>query len=320
MCSKALEAKKTSARKSTPSRLHAELASKIVSHLREQHAGIGQHLVELDLCEHFAVSRTPIRGALKLLEERGLLESRTNRGFVLARPVDSFGPIAPAAVRDEEEKNLFIQIAQARLANNLPDECTQQELVRRFNVRVAVVVTVLRQLADLGLVERKPGNGWMFLPSMDSTLAQEESYQLRLALEPAILRQEKFTLDPKWAGETRQRHEHFRNQPWRDTMAIEFYEMNADFHEALAIASNNRYMLHIMQQQNRLRRFLNYSWQYGVDRVHASISEHLAILTALENRENEVAAVLMRRHLEIASSTHSKPVKKKKSTEPNVCC
>ncbi|MBI1262154.1 MAG: GntR family transcriptional regulator [Rhizobiales bacterium] len=301
------KAAKAKEQKNSPSRLHAELAGKIVERLKEEKAGVGQHLVELELCDYFAVSRTPIRGALKLLAAQGLLESRANRGFVLAKPVEGFGAIAPTAVRDEEEKLLFVKIAEDRLSGRLEDECTQQELVRRYNVRVAVVVTVLRQLADLGVVERKPGNGWMFLPTMDSSLAQEESYQLRIVLEPAILRQEKFELDLKWARETRKRHEYFRNEPWRDTMAVEFYEVNADFHEKLALASNNRYMLHIMQQQNSLRRFMNYSWQYGVERVQASIDEHLAILSALEKSENEVAAVLMRRHLEDASQTYFAP-------------
>ena len=43
--------------------------------------------------------------------------------------------------------------------------------------------------------------------------------------------------------------------PWSDTASIALYEMNAAFHEGLAAASGNRYLLVAVQQQNRLRRF-----------------------------------------------------------------
>src|SRR3546814_16182545 len=61
------------------SRLQADLASRIVRMLKEQGAGPGHHLVELDLCRQFDVSRTPVRGALRLLAEQGVVESRANR-------------------------------------------------------------------------------------------------------------------------------------------------------------------------------------------------------------------------------------------------
>jgi DNA-binding GntR family transcriptional regulator len=53
-----------------------------------------------------------------------------------------------------------------------------------------------------------------------------------------------------------------------------------------------------MQRQNQVRSFLNYQWGYGVERVQASIEEHLAILDALEAGQNRRAADLMLAHLE----------------------
>ncbi len=294
---------KAAATAQAPSSLHEELAARIIQLLKEQGAGVGHHLVELDLCREFCVSRTPIRGALKLLAARQVLESRTNRGFVLSRPLDKtpdLGPVddlGPAADREEEDARLFLAIAQARVSGRLPDQFTQQEIVRLYDTRVAVVVRVLRKLAELGLVERKPGNGWRFLPSIDSAHAQSESYQFRMLLEPAALLQSGFKLDPEWAMRARTHHQSFLKKNWRDTLAVEFYEMNADFHEALARASGNRYLLSAVQQQNQLRRFLNYHWDYGVERVRDSVREHLAILSALEVDDKEFAAVLMRRHL-----------------------
>lgn len=70
-----------------PSRLQKELASRILRLLKEQGAGPGYHLVEQELCRQFGVSRTPIRGALKLLAARGILQTRTHRGFILRATV-----------------------------------------------------------------------------------------------------------------------------------------------------------------------------------------------------------------------------------------
>lgn len=286
-----------------PSRLQTELAARILDHLKQRGYGVGHHLVELELCRTFSVSRTPVRGALKLLADRGVLEARPHRGFVVRQSPEAITLETDVAGPDEEELQLFQAIARDRMEGTLPDQCSQLELVRRYAVRVGLVIRVLRQMAELGLVERKPGNGWLFAPAIDSAAAQEESYQLRLVIEPAILLQPAFRLDRAWAQASRRRHEAFLKKSWRDTLAIEFFDVNADFHAGLATASGNRYMLHIIQQQNRLRSFLNYNWRFGADRVRQSVAEHLAILSALEADDRELAALLMRRHLESARTT-----------------
>ena len=63
------------------------------------------------------------------------------------------------------------------------------------------VMTVLRQLGEQGLVERRPGNGWSF--AADASRILNESYAYRRALEPQILLQPGFKLDRAWAEKTR---------------------------------------------------------------------------------------------------------------------
>jgi DNA-binding GntR family transcriptional regulator len=253
--------------------------------------------VEQDLCRQFGVSRTPIRGALKLLADQGCVEARANRGFILLEPVKDVANSEPVDPQDEEDKQLFIAIAKARNTGKLPVEVAQQEIVRMFGARLPTVLRVLRQMSELGLVERKPGNGWSFMASIDSSRTRSESYAFRRAIEPAVLLQPTFQLDREWAKESRAKHLEFRRKPWRDTLAVKFYEVNSDFHEQLARFSGNRYMLSAVQRQIQLRTFMNYQWVYGVERVQASIDEHLAILTALEANRNQDAAVLMEGHL-----------------------
>lgn len=287
------------------SRLQIDLASQILRLLKEQNAGPGHRLVEVDLCEHFGVSRTPIRGALKKLAAQGLLEARTNRGFILLEPITKVPEAEPVNMTQEQDNRLISAIAKGHNTGTIPTDVKQQELCRMFDVTLPTVLRVLGQLAEIGLVERKMGNGWTFLPSIDSPRAQAESYAFRQVIEPALVTQATFELDYDWLKACRERHIAFRKKVWRDTMAVEFYDMNSDFHEGLALCSGNRYLLGAVKRQIQLRTFLNYHWDYRAERVHESIDEHLKILDALENGDHQRASDLIRDHLISASGETS---------------
>jgi DNA-binding GntR family transcriptional regulator len=284
-----------------PSRLHADLAQQILARLRQDNAVPGHHLVEMELCAALGVSRTPVRGALKLLERQGVVKARESRGYILSRlPLEA----AEAKTEADEEEHLFQTLAEARANNALPDHFTQQELVRHFDARLSVVLAVLRQLAELGLVERKPGNGWAFTPDPARTLS--ESYAFRRALEPQMLLQPGFRLDRTWAEKTRSEHQKLRRRAWRAGDGVRFHAVNADFHEQLARSSGNRAMLRAVERHNQLRQFLIGQWDYPMDQVHSAIDDHLEILAALEAGYADKAAALMLHHLTQSASQSQK--------------
>ncbi|MEO8302341.1 MAG: GntR family transcriptional regulator [Rhizomicrobium sp.] len=281
------------------SRLQADLARRILRHLRHENAQPGFRLVELDLCATFDVSRTPVRGALALLAAQGIVAPRAGRGFVLAK--------LPGALDDrneEDDHRLFDALARARNAGKLPDQFTQQEIVRRFHARLGPVMAVLRQLAELGLVERRPGNGWAF--AGDGSRVLNESYAFRRALEPQILLQPGFKLDRVWAEKARSQLQKLRKKTWRAGDGVAFHAINADFHEQLARCSVNRTMLKAIQRQNQLRDFLIGQTDYPMEQVHSAIDDHLEILAALEAGYADKAAALMLHHLTQSASQSQK--------------
>ena len=87
--------------------------------------------MELDLCQTFGVSRTPIRGALKLLAAEGVLSPRAGRGYVLTR--------IPTALKEdqepeeEEDQRLFDALSRARGSGKLGESFTQQEILNVIN-------------------------------------------------------------------------------------------------------------------------------------------------------------------------------------------
>jgi len=288
-------ARKTNFRSmSNPSRLQADLARRILAALAADGDGAGTRLIELDLCARFSVSRTPVRGALKLLEEDGWAR-RDGRGYVLARR-----PAAQPETDDDaaQDQKLFDAMAAARMAGTLSGAFTQQELMRRFGVTAPAALRLLRQLAEAGVVEKRPGNGWAFLA--DPSRAIDESYAFRRALEPQLLLQPTFRLDRAWAQKARAAHVALRRAPWQPGNSRQFHALNADFHHNLARCCGNRIMQAAVVRQNQLRRFLGGHWDYPKEQVDSAIGDHLEILDALEAGYPDKAAALMLHHLNIS--------------------
>lgn len=282
-------------------RLHSELAHRIRRHLAESGAAAGDRLVEEELCRRFAVSRTPVRGALNLLAQEGVVIPRAGRGFVLAAPVKAT-PDTPDD-DDAEEARLFEAIGQARQSGELPDHVSQQEILRRFGVRAPLAARVLARLSGLGLLERRAGHGWSF--AGESGRALQESYAFRRALEPALLLLPTFRLDRAWAGKSRAAHLALRRKPWSEGDADAFHELNADFHEQLGRCCGNRHMQRAVENQIDLRRFLSRRWNYPVEQIHSAIDEHLEILAALEQGYADKASALMLHHLTQSATTNA---------------
>lgn len=280
-------------------RLQRELADRLVDLLSRSDIEPGARLAEHALARRLNVSRTPIRGALRHLAAQGIVGHASGRGYALLRR-----PEAPAAVESSEgrqaEDRLIIAVAQDRLRDALDDHVSEADLTRRYGASRQVVGRALAMLAEAGLISRRPGYGWMFEPLPNDRAAREESYRFRVLIEPAALVEPGFTLDRAWAAEMRDRHEQALAQPWSDTSSVAFFEMNAAFHEGLARQSGNRFIQLAVAQQNRVRRFRNYNWTLGVERVVVNCRQHLEILDRLEDGDGEVAALLMRRHIEQA--------------------
>lgn len=281
------------------SRLQREAAGRIRTLLLQRETPAGAHLPELELSHALGISRTPVRAALLLLAEEGLVEFRPGRGFFLRRPLSEADRDLRTRHADEAEA-LSVAIARDRLRGTLADDMSEADFMRRYGVTRAVLTRVLRQLAEAGLVERRRGHGWSFLPALTDARGMRDAYRYRMIIEPAGLLEPGFGPDPAWLRSIRARHEQLLGPGKDQFSAVRFFEMNAEFHEGLARASGNAFLHKAVVQQNELRRFINYDWTYGADRVEVSIREHLGILDAIESGSLEWAAAQLRRHIEQA--------------------
>jgi DNA-binding GntR family transcriptional regulator len=278
------------------SRLHVELAERMLVLFHSSGVTSGQRLTELSLARQLNVSRTPVRGALAHLARLGVVERQAGRGFTLRNDTALIEqePGEHAATDDA----LIIAIARDRLEGALADNVSEADLMRRYGTSRQSVLRALSSLLEAGIVVRRPGYGWSFEALPQDPTARDESYRFRLMIEPAGLLEPGFRLDAAWAARMRETHERALVEPWTSTSSIAFFAMNAGFHEGLALASGNRFIHHAVVQQTRVRRFSNYHWTYGTERVAVNCREHLEMLDRLEAGDNDVASLLMRRHIE----------------------
>jgi|SRR5688572_4773838 len=280
----------------------AALAEHILGWLRQQDLKPGDHVPERLATEAFHVSRTPVRAALALLTERGLLERRDQRGYFVVQGLENADQ---AAAVETPETALHDAILRDRFSKRLDAEVTAAHLARRYHASRALVLRVLGRLQKDGVMERALGQRWVFLPALDSLRSQEDSHRFRLILEPAAFLQPGFALDARRTRDLKAALGELAQQDARRFDLKRAIDTDIAFHEAIADACNNRFLADAIRQQSRLRRFATTSMQVPPARLIESCREHLAILEAAEAGDLARAAELMREHL--AASLRARP-------------
>ncbi|WP_395406915.1 GntR family transcriptional regulator [Pseudoduganella sp. UC29_106] len=283
-----------------PSPLQLELAERIGREIHNGTLPVGAHLTEESFGSRYGVSRTPVRAALKLLADRGMIEYRANAGYFVVEggadvTLDGMNP------GGQTIDDLYKSIVVDRIRNGLPDNITEKELLSRYDAPRSLLNKTLTRMASEGLIIKRTGHGWSFLPSLGTPQAMQESYRFRMLLECGAFLEPTWKVDPVLLKRIKDAHQRVLDTPENPPNSGEFFALNAAFHEMVARFSGNRYILQAMQQQNNLRRLDETAAYYRTLRVHGSCTEHLEIISAIEADDRELAAALMRRHLKIAT-------------------
>jgi len=283
-----------------PSSLQIEIANQIMETIRNGSVGPGDHLTEAALARRYGVSRSPVRAALKMLQDRGYLEARANAGVFVSKRAPRMRMTAlenPNPTADD----LYHAIITERAGGKLPKALSETELMARYGAPKSVLMHALLRLTREGLIRRRRGHGWQFLPALDSEEALYEAYRFRMVIECAALREPTFKVVPEELAAARRRYEDFLARSPRAQTSSAFFAMNSAFHEMLMRFSGNRFILQAMQQQNQLRRFEEFSSYSGPNRnVIESCKRLLQIIAAIEAGDNIFAEALMLHHLKIA--------------------
>lgn len=280
---------------------HFLIANRIIDLSRDARFEPGHHLREQPLADRLGVSRTPVRAALTLLSDRGIVESRPNQGFFLrVRPDELSG--LELDVPQNPDQTLYARIVQDRLRGDLDEDLRQVNLARHYDIERTVLQRTLGDLVNDGFVARGPGRALRFLTTLDSDVARAASFDFRRTIEPAGILLASFAADGGVMDRLRLQHLNFESHP--DIASLppkQLFEMDATFHEAIAGFSGNSFFLRAVRHQNRLRRLLEFDTNANLGRVREWCREHLRIIDAIERNDREAAALCLNDHLRNAN-------------------
>jgi DNA-binding GntR family transcriptional regulator len=279
----------------------SSIPKQIIELIKNEAWDAGSHLPAQLLADRLRVSRQPVNSALALLHEKGLVSRKPNRGYFVATGLDE--PVSSIVGRlglaePDVVTNVYFQIAEDLLKNELPQEFSEQLIKTRYRLTAAQLNAVLGRIAKEGWAERKPGYGWTFSTMLTTPDSLLQSYRLRLALEPAALVEPGYKLDRKILEQLRETELRLLDGGIETASADELHDRGVRFHESLVEASGNPFFIDTIKRANRVRRLLSYRSMMRRDRYPEHCRQHLHILDLLERDKNHEASAFMRDHLE----------------------
>lgn len=273
-----------------------DLGPAILAHIRQEQMALGTRLFETQLAQRFEVSRAPVRSALQRLVEAGVLAQDAGRGFVLQQlPAAPASPLDTSAAANDA---LYYAIASDHFDGLIPDTVSELELLRRYGASAADLRAVLSRIAAEGWAERQKGYGWRFLEVLRRPDAYAQIMRLRRALEPVGLLEPTFSLDAPAIARLRARQQFILDYGLDSFSAAELFHEGCEFHEVIAAASGNVFLLESLRRFNALRRLFFYRAVIpGHEHLGAHVREHLQLLELIERGEHQAAADFMEMHM-----------------------
>lgn len=270
------------------------VAEGVMRHIVAEGLAPGARINEQALARRLGVSRSPVRAVLTHFADRGILERRSQQGFVLARQprkVEDAGGGAGQAGTD-----LYQRMMRDMMLSTLEGTTSQSALMRRYGVGRHELLVTLRRMTREGLAEPAAGHGWTFV-RFDAEII-EKGYELRLILEPEVLLSAGYAPDREALEKLRRDHLSILETLSASTSWIELFALDARFHETLAEGSGNDFIVEVIRRQNSIRRLCEYLGYERLDRIGASLKEHLAILESVLEGDMEWAGAQLRQHLQ----------------------
>lgn len=257
----------------------------------------GQHLSAQRLADRFKVSRSPVRGALQILSDQGLVDQKANRGF-FAQPSSLASAILASQTRAPfDPPSTYQRIAGDWLADRIPSDVTEKMLRSRYDLTKAQLGDILLRAVREGWAERKPGYGWRLLPVAKTPEGFEQIYRFRMLIEPAAMLEPTFRFDRSVVAELRATQHKMLESGIKRLSGEKLLDNGAAFHEELIRLSGNPFFHQALVRVNRMRRLMEYRSRVDRRRLYTQCRQHIDILDLLERGDVVEASVLMRRHL-----------------------
>ncbi len=274
----------------------------------------GLVLLEQPLAILFGTSRAPVRKALDMLFEEGLIVRFEGRGYLVSGAVQDNVPQRRAITRamlglEKAEPLIDMRSAGERIYSEIANvlstcmvfghyQVNEQRACEFYEVSRHSVREALMRLHDRGLVEKVPYSQWTTGPLTAKEV--KEDYEMRCLLEPQALRQAAPFLSQNMLWRMLKDIEQLRQTEHFDLAMLD--QIEDSLHQQCLAASPNRRMLaSIRQVQMPLTINRLFYGTLGIWPDDASLREHRLVLELLLDGQVDAAVVSLQTHLERAS-------------------
>lgn len=259
--------------------------------------------LESELADKCGVSRTTVRKAYKLLEDRGVIY-RHDSIRLLGKKIDSditWKKSAPLSKEKEVAEYLVGLIGEGKLIQG--QRLNEKKIAESLGCSISPVREALISLAPLGLFEKKSRHQWQVVNPDNEQF--EELYEYRSIIEIYCLKKlmEKKTLAenlPRLKS-LLQRTEKLLCQKTIDFKV--FFEIDVLFHHFLLKVPNNRFIIEKSRFIYTIIDFQRSSRYYTVKRARLALSQHIGILKAIIASDETAALQELNTHLFSALET-----------------
>ncbi len=194
---------------------------------------------------------------------------------------------------------VLYEIQRAIVEGTIPagSKISEPELARRFDVSRAPLREALARLERCHLIERIPNAGARVVTLTPHGLIS--LYQIREELEGLACRLAAEKMPEDEIEElAKLLDQHLSTQRVREGESYYQEAGDLDFHYRVILGSKNPYLINMLcDELYYLVRMYRVQMGMNGPRVSRAFDEHKAILTAIANRDGELADLLMRRHI-----------------------
>ncbi len=288
-----------------PSPLALKIARDIIGQIHAGDLPSGAHLGTEALAQHFNVSRSPVREALRLLADSQVIEQMPNRGFFVGRGSIAAQLAGEAADKLHNPGEVYFAFAEDWLNDRIPGDVTELFVKDKYNLTKAETQDMLSRAAREGWAEPKPGYGWRLRSVAKTPETFEHIYRFRAVIEPAALLEPSFVFDRAIHDTLKRAQQKMLDGDARRLSPEALVQAGAQFHVELIKMSGNMMFFQALERANQLRRLLEYRTNVNRQRFEIQCADHLHILDLVQQGENLEAAHFMKKHLSGALAAKS---------------
>lgn len=270
----------------------------------------GLVLLEGPLAKLFGTSRVPVRQALSLLHEQGLVTRFEGRGFIAATENEAVEPQRITLTRsvlglDQQKELVDTRSTGEKVLQSLQEalstcmvfghyQLDEAGAARFYNVSRNSIRESLMRLRDKGLVEKEPYAQWLAGPLTAREIG--DHYEIRASLESATLRKVAPHLPRQQILQNLAR---LNKLEGKRVSSAELEQIEDDLHLFCLEPAGNRTMMQILRQsQSPLIVTLIFYEKLAIPIDDAIISEHRSVYERLLQGQWDSAAQDLREHLE----------------------